>query len=79
MLVWASLFCVSIETREIQDFDKAQTIVVVSWGSFKAWEQLMAHAGWKVISDEDQITRGLIQRNVTHLSMLGYLSFVRGK
>lgn len=36
------------------------------------------HEGWKVISDEKVITKRLLMRNGTHLSMSGDFPFARG-
>ena len=48
-------------------------IVVISvlWGSFTVWGQLIAHDGWKMLTDEEQITNRLLKRNGTHLSCQG--------
>ena len=37
----------------------------------------MGHEGWKDISDENIITKGLLMRNRMHLSMSRYLPFSR--
>ena len=47
-------------------------------GIFTVWEQIIENDGYKVISEEIDITRGLIQRNRTHLSISGDSLFARG-
>ena len=39
---------------------------------------MVEHYGWKVLTDDVQITKRLLQRNETHLSILGDTPFVRG-
>ena len=34
-------------------------------GAFTSWEQIVSHDGWKVLTDETQITKRLLQRNET--------------
>ena len=68
------LFCRDISTHLCD----ATLILMVAWGAFTAWEQLVVHDGWKVLTDETQITKRLLQRNGTHLSMSGDTPFARG-
>ena len=44
---------------------------VLPWGVFIVWSQLTAHEGWKVLIDEDLISKKILQRNRTHLSISG--------
>ena len=53
-------------------------MLIVAWGVFIVWSQLVKHDGWKVLTDGIQITKRLLQRNGTHLSILGDTPFVRG-
>ena len=53
-------------------------MVTGTWGVFTVWEQLTAHDGRKVISDERFITKRLLMRNGTHLSMSGDSPFAKG-
>ena len=53
-------------------------VLSVLWGSFTVWSQLIAHDGWKMLTDEEQITNRLLRRNGTHLSMSGDTPFARG-
>ena len=39
---------------------------------------MIAHDGWKMLTDEEQITNRLLKRNRTHLSMSGDTPFARG-
>lgn len=48
------------------------------YGAFTVRKQLTDHDGWKVLTDETQITKRLLQRNGTHLSMPGYYTFANG-
>ena len=56
------------------------SLIILSgaWGLFTVWESIVAHEGWKVITDEKQITKRLMLRNGTHLSMSGDSPFARG-
>lgn len=49
-----------------------------AWGIFGVWVQITVHEGWKVLSDEDMITKRLITQNGTHLYIPGDSSFTRG-
>ena len=49
-----------------------------AWGISTVWEQITEHDGWKVLSDEKMITKRLLIRNGTHLSMSGDSPFARG-
>ena len=51
----------------------------ISWGSSTVWSQLAVNDGWKVLTSEEQITKRLLQRNGTHLSMSGDTPVARGK
>ena len=53
-------------------------VVTGAWGIFTVWEKIASHEGWKVITDEKQITKRLMLRNGTHLSMYGDSPFARG-
>ena len=41
-------------------------------------EHLITREGWKMLTDETEITAKLIQRNRTHLSISGVTLFIRG-
>lgn len=64
--------------REASTYFPAIVVVIGSWGIFTLWEQLPAHDGWKVISDERLITKRLLIPNGTHLYMSGDSPFARG-
>jgi len=56
------------------------SVIILSgaWGLSTVWESIVEHEGWKVITDEKQITKRLMLRNGTHLSMSGDSPFARG-
>jgi len=49
-----------------------------AWEVCIVWEQIPAHNRQKVVSEEKGITKRLIQRNGTHLSMSGDSPFAQG-
>lgn len=55
-------------------------LIVLSmlWGTFPIWSQLLMHDGWKMLSDEEQVTQKLLQRNGMHLYKSGDTPFVMG-
>ena len=61
-----------------EDYNQTLIIATGAWGTFTVWEQLTTHDGWKVVSDEKIITKRLLLRNGTHLSMSGDSPFARG-
>ena len=60
-------------------YNQSILFLAIPWGVFTVWNQLTAHEGLKVVTDEDMITKCLLQRNVTHLSISGNSPFVRDK
>ena len=59
-------------------YSQSMVVATGAWGIFTVWEQISAHEGWKVLSDETMITSRLLLRNGTHLSMSGDSPFARG-
>ena len=53
-------------------------IALGEWGISTVWEQITEHDGWKVLSDKKMITKRLLIRNGSHLSMSGDSPFARG-
>ena len=56
----------------------AHFILMIVWGAFTVWSQLVQYDGWKVLTDKNKITQRLLQRNGTHLSMSGDTPFAQG-
>ena len=65
-------------TTEEENHSLAMITVPGVWGIFTVWERPMEHDEWKVITDEQAITKRLLLRNGTHLSMSGDTPFARG-
>ena len=51
---------------------------MVLWGVSNKWSNLIDSDRWKLLAEDDVITKRFIQRNATHLSMSGESPFTRG-
>ena len=56
----------------------AMLVRALPWSVFTVWSQITAHYGWKVLTDEELITKRILRRNSSHLSMSGDTPFARG-
>mmetsp|Transcript_20521 Transcript_20521/g.24444 ORF Transcript_20521/g.24444 Transcript_20521/m.24444 type:complete len:134 (+) Transcript_20521:2-403(+) len=77
MLAWISLMCLDCSDGATS-YSNSMIALALPWGAFTVWSQLTTHDGWKVITDEDKITKRIIRLNGTHLFMSGDSPFARG-
>ena len=78
VLAWIALMGAFGE-RQNRVVECALLVGAVSGGSFTVWGQLTTHGGWKILTGEALITKRILQRNGTHLSMSKDTSFTRGR
>ena len=67
----------AVSTGGVGVSNDAMLVRDLPWSAFTVWSQITAHDGWKVPTYEDLITKRIIQRNSSHLSMSGDTPFAR--
>ena len=68
----------ALKSRQAIELLFSLVILTTVWGVSTHWSNLTVTDGWRVLTDNDDITHRLIQRNSTQLSMSGESPFARG-
>ena len=68
----------AFSTEGVGFSNDAMLVRALPWSVFTVWSQITAHDGWKVLTDEELISKRILRRNSSHLSMSGDTPFARG-
>ena len=72
-----TLLILHLLLEEVQ-YTPAIVIEMGAWEIFTVWDQITVHDGWKLINDKQVITKRLLLRNETHLSISSNSPFAYG-